>query len=215
MQTAVTAGTSPPPTQTASGPLSADDLAQLRRAAEAHRRIRRAGAVALGSGTTTLLIGLVSAIVTAFSPDFMSAVVSGGLLLAGAVELIGRRRLLRAQTAAVRVLMFNQLGLLGGIVLYSVIQLATFSPEALRNEALGPEARAQLAAAPDVARLIDHDVVQWGTTIHYATYCVILVVSLGFQGGLALYYATRRRQIELFRNSAPHWARDLVSRVAA
>ena len=195
--------------------LSAEQVAQLHRAGQAHRLIRRAAGVALCSGVSTLLIGVASAVCAAFWPDVVGIVGSAALLLIGGVELLGRRRLLQGEPGSARLLMRNQLALLALAVAYCIFQMATFSVERLKNDALPPEVRSQLGAMPELAHTIDSNVERWGTLAHYGTYCVMMVASLGFQGGLALYYATRRKHLDAFRESAPPWARQLVQRLAA
>lgn len=177
--------------------------------------IRRAAGVALFSGVSTLLIGLASAVCAAVWPDVIGVVGSAALLLIGAVELLGRRRLLRGDPRSARLLMRNQLALLALAIAYCIIQMASFSVEKLKNDALPPEVRSQLGSMPDIAHTIDQNVERWGTLAHYGTYCVMMIASLGFQGGLALYYATRRKHLNAFGASAPPWARQLVQKLAA
>lgn len=203
------------PSSPVASELSGDQLAQLQRAGHAHRMIRRTAGVALFSGVSTLLIGLASAVCAAVWPDVIGVVGSALLVLIGGVELLGRRRLLRGDPASARLLMRNQLALLALAVAYCIFQMASFSVDRLKNDALPPEVRSQLGAMPDIAHTIDQNVERWGTLAHYGTYCVLMIASLGFQGGLAFYYATRRKHLDAFGASAPPWARQLVQKLAA
>ena len=195
-------------------PLSPEQIWKINEAARSHRAIRRASRTAFSSATTTLLIGLVSGLFTLFSPDWKSIVMSLAVVAVGCVEYIGYRRLLRADLNAPRLLMRNQLAFLGVIVAYCIFQMLTFSIESLRNEAISPEVREQLHQLPGMERSIDGQIETWGTVTHFGLYGGMIVVSIAFQGGLAWYYATRRKRLEAFHRANPDWAKQVVTGLA-
>lgn len=207
----------PPPiiaTVTASPSPTPEQLRQIGQAARTHRVLRRAARTALSSAATTLLIGAVSALGAVFWPDWKSVAMSLAVLAVGAVEYVGHKRLLRADPAAPRLLMRNQLAFLAAIVAYCVLQLLTFSTDALKNEAISPEFRQQLHQMPSMERSIDGQIETWGTLMHQGLYAGMILISIGFQGGMAWYYATRKKHVEAFRKANPTWAQQVVTRVA-
>src|SRR5690348_16177516 len=128
-----------PPIPPSAGPaaaLTSDQVRQLNNASRAHRTLRRASRAAFSYAATTLFIGAISALCAAFSPDWPNVLISAAVLAVGGVEYVGASRLRRADTRAARLLMRNQLAFLAVIVLYSIFQLATFSTEAMKNEAI-------------------------------------------------------------------------------
>ena len=192
-----------------------DQMVQLQQIAKLHRRVRRTAGIAVGSAATTLVIAFGTALFTAFSPDLTGIIASIVLLGIGIIEYIGARRLRAGDPRAATLLMRNQLLFLAMIALYCIVQLATFSVERMKNEALSPEVRAELAAAPQMAHEIDTDLEKWGTLTHYALYSSLLVVSIFFQGGLALYYGTRRKHVQAYRDATPPWAQHLLHKMTA
>lgn len=208
----------PPPVPQDAGPaaaLSAAQVRQLNEANLAHRTLRRAARAAYSSAITTLFIGALSALCTAFSMGWQNVLVSAAILAVGCVEYVGAARLRRADPRAASLLMRNQLAFLAVIVLYSIIQLATFSTETLKKEAVSPEFRQQLHELPSMERSIDQEMDKWGSIMNFGLYAGLIVVSILFQGGLAWYYATRQKHVEAFHRTNPDWAKQVVTRLAA
>jgi hypothetical protein len=215
------AATSPPPIpipvapQASANPLTPAHLAELALAQQNFRPIRRVARTATFSAVTTLFIAACSVLFAVFSPDIPGILIALGLCAIGTIEWIGSRRLLRAEPGAARFLMRNQLGFLGLIGAYCIFQIATTSVAGLKQQALSPEARAELAAAPEYAHMVDQSVEQWGLLVTDGFYVLVLVISIACQGGLAFYYASRRKRLEEFQASTPPWARQLISRFGA
>lgn len=203
-----------PPGSAAVAPLSAEQIRQLDEASRAHRALRRASKAAFSSAATTLFIGAASALCAVFSPDWQNVLLSVAILAVGSVEYVGAARLRRADRRAAPLLMRNQLAFLAVIVIYSIIQLATFSTEKMKQEALSPEARQELHELPSMEQSIDRQIDLWGSVMHYGLYGGLIVVSILFQGGLAWYYMTRQKYVQAFHRSNPEWAKQVVTRLA-
>ena len=196
-------------------PLTPEQVSKINQAARTHRALRRAARTALSSSGTTLLIGAVSALCAAFSPDWKNVTLSLAILAVGSIEYVGQRRLLRADRGAPRLLMRNQLAFLGVIVAYCMFQMLTFSTDALKKEAVSPEFREQLHQLPQMEKSMDAEIDKWGALTHFALYGSLILVSILFQGGLAWYYATRSKHVEAFHRANPAWAKQIVTRLAA
>lgn len=213
-----TPSATPPPVPQNAGPaaaLSAEQARQLDDASRTHRALRRAARTAFSSAATTLFIGAASALCTAFSPDWQNVLISAAILAVGCVEYVGAARLRRADRRAAPLLMRNQLVFLAVIVLYSIIQLTTFSTDQMKKDAISPEVRQQLLEMPSMQQAIDRQIDLWGSVMHYGLYAGLIVVSILFQGGLAWYYASRQKHVEFFHRTNPDWARQVVTRLAA
>ena len=200
----------PPAAPPGASPLDESQFALVQEAAQNYKPIKKAARIALGSAVTTLIIGACAVPFTLVWPSFAGALVTVGLCVIGVVEFLGYRKMMRADPSAARHLAANQLAFLGLIVLYCAIQMLTFSTEDVKAVALSPEFRAQLDAMPDLARGIDRDIEQWAPLATYGFYSLVIVLSVFFQGGLALYYFTRRKSLEAFQRQPP-WVRRVLA----
>ena len=201
-----TAQIAPPPMpvqggQGAHGQPSPEQVANLQEIGESYRRIRKTGAVASFSGITTLVIAIASASFTAFDPGVMSVLATMILGAVGTVELVGRRKLLRADENATRLLAVNQLAFLTAITLYCIVQMATFSSSSIAAQ-LPPELGPLDASTQQMIRQM------WN-----GFYILLIVLSFIFQGGLALYYYRQQKHVARFR-AAQDWEKQLLMRIA-
>ena len=194
----------------AGSPLDESQFALVQEAARAYKPIKRTAYIALGSAITTLVIGTSAVAFTLFWPSFSSAMITVGICAVGAAEFAGHRKMRQADLSAARWLGKNQLAFIGLIVLYCAIQMLTFSAEEIRAAALSPEFRAQLGAMPDMEREIDRNIEQWAPLVTYGFYSLVIVLSVLFQGGLALYYFTRQKFLDAFQRGTPPWVRRLL-----
>ena len=99
---------------------------------------------------------------------------------------------------------WNQLGLLAMIVVYCLWSLfgSAGEADAVRAELKSySDLDAALGAAGGFEGMFK--------TVSYAFYGGVIVVSVLFQGGNALYYFTRRRHVEDFIAETPQWVRDV------
>lgn len=115
-----------------------------------------------------------------------------GLLLigAGAMELHGRRLLRRRNAAGMRWLVRAQLFLLSVILVYCASRLGSFDAETAMGN-LTPDMEAALTEAG----LAKADILPLVQTAFVATYAILALLTLIFQGGLALYYRSRTDRV--------------------
>jgi hypothetical protein len=126
-----------------------------------------------------------------------------GLLLVGAgvMELHGRRLLRRRDADGMRWLVRAQLFLLSVILVYCSSRLGSFDAETAMGN-LTPEMEAALGEAG----LAKADILPLVHTTFVATYATVAIVSLLFQGGLALYYRKRVGRVTAFLAQPPGMA---------
>ena len=202
-------GSLPAAAPPAASPLDEAQYALVQEAARDYKAIKKVSRIALGSSVTTLAIGVLAAPFTVFWPSFAAAFITVGLLVIGIVEFMGYRKLLLADPSAARWLARNQLAFLGLITIYCGIQMLTFSTEDLKREAMSAEFRAQLSAMPEMAADVDRTIEKYGPIATYGFYSLVIVLSVFFQGGLALYYYTRHKLLDAFQLRPP-WVRRLL-----
>ena len=189
----------PPPLPQQGAP-SPEQIANLQQTGDSYRVISKTAAVANFSGITTLIIALGSASFTAFDPGIAGVLATVILAAVGTVELVGRKKLLRGDASATRILAFNQLAFLAAIIIYCCMQMAMFSLSSLTKEIppeLGP---------------IDPSTQQLIRQLWNGFYILLIFLSLVFQGGLALYYHRKAKHVDRFR-SAQDWEKDLLIRI--
>ena len=196
-------------------PLEETDFLLIRQAAFRRKAVKNAARTASASAATTLVIVFAAVPLLIFWPSWSGVMVVAGLSVIGAVEFRFSRRMRRADPAAARVLGFNQLALLGLIALYCVIQMALFSPEQAKDAAFSPEVRSQLASVPGMEQDIYGLIERWAPLMIYGFYGLIIVLSVFFQGGMALYYFTRKHHLEAFNKQTPPWIRRLFIETGA
>jgi hypothetical protein len=188
----------------AANPFSAAHRRELASARDRAKGIRKAARVASFNGWTTALIAACSA-PFALS-DITTFAITIALSFVAFNEFRGRRRLLNFDPSAATLLGWNQLGLLAVIIVYSLWSLHTNTSDA-------SAVSAQLQSYGD----LDSALGAAGTfeglykTITYGVYGGVIVLSVIFQGGNALYYFSRRRHIEDFNAETPEWARDVLT----
>lgn len=177
----------------------------IRQAVANRRAVRSASRTALGSAISILVIGIGAVPFVLLSLSWLGCLMATAITAIGVVEYVGYQRLRRAEPGAAKFLGWNQIVFLGLIIAYCILQMATFSTTQMKSSMLSPETRSALAELPGMEKSID----AMAPMFMYGMYSLIIVVSLAMQGGLALYYFTRRRRIEQFNRTTPAWIRRL------
>ena len=117
---------------------------------------------------------------------------------AGVLELRSRRRLVRRDASGMRGLVRAQMFLLAVILVYCVSRLGSFDAETAMGN-LTPDMEAVLSESG----LSKADLLPLVQATFFATYTVVAVVSLIFQGGLTLYYRSRTARVTAFLAPPP------------
>lgn len=191
-------------------PAQRDALAAAKRAAG---RLAFAPKLATFNGAGLLLAAAVS-LAWAWTDPWLLAV---ALLLgvSGWVELESGKRLRRYRREAPVRLAVNQLVLLVLVVGYAAARLAA----ALTGEV---SLAAELGKHPELAGLIENaddpqlraaieDMSGWVRAGMIATYGSLIVASLVAQGGMALYYWSRRKYVSELLERTPAWVLEVLT----
>jgi hypothetical protein len=188
----------------ADNPLSVTHRRELADARDRAKTIRKAARVAGFNGWTTAAAAVFSGMFLMFDRSFLSIAITLGLSIVAYVEFRGRKQLLNFDPSAATMLGWNQVGLLAMIIAYCVWQLSASSSEAmgaLSNQMDSATKQEMLNMVGDLEGLYKKATL--------AMYGGVIVLSILFQGGNAIYYFTRRRHIEDFIAETPQWIREV------
>ena len=105
-------------------------------------------------------------------------------------------------------LAWNQLMLFAVITLYCGVQMKSFQGEQAAS-ALTPEVKQQLADSPQLTGMMEQ-LDSIGPMVVYGFFGFLVVMSLLFQGGMAMYYLSRRKRIQRFHQELPPWVSRIV-----
>ncbi len=189
--------------QAESTPSHAEYRAGLTRAAELHRPLARAAKVGIGNGTGYAIFGGLSlGFALVEGVDLVGLMIGAVLLAIGFYERAQSARLLHADMAAPLRLAWGELALFGAIALYGAYGL-TAPP-------VSSELLQQLGGAQELG--VDVQTIVAGVTTMW--YTSLIVVSLVYQGGMALYFRRRGADVARYREEVPAWAREVVESMA-
>ncbi|MFM1852410.1 MAG: hypothetical protein RIS54_2094 [Verrucomicrobiota bacterium] len=147
------------------------------------RRIIRLSGI---NGWCVALVAGLGGLVSLAFADWIGAATGLAVCAGGGLELRGRKQVLQGEATGMRRMVLAQLVVLATLWVYSVVQLIVFDAARLVAE-LPPEIHAMIADAQlDVAQ-----VQQLLTIANFALYGAVMLASLVYQGGLALYYRHR------------------------
>lgn len=201
--TAQTAPSEPPtPPPVGSTPPTHDQQRQLTEARRRGQKIQRAASVAAFNGWSIGIFAALSAPFALFS--LAGFALAAGMAVVAYGEFAGRRGLLRFEPGAATRLGWNQLGLLGLIVTYSLWMTAA----GLAGD--GPFS-AEFAATPELQDVLGSPEAfdQTYRLVLVGFYAVVVALSVAFQGGNAWYYFSRRRHVEAYVAETPAWVLDV------
>jgi len=144
---------------------------------------------ALDGWSISLFAGLCT-LISILTFEWAGVIIGALVTTAGAIELRGRRKLQRGDAHGLPLLVRAQLMILGVIWLYALESLLAFD-EAAMMASVTTEMRNALSQAgvsvEDFRPLLK--------PVYYGFYLTVMAVTLLFQGGLALYYHSRRDKI--------------------
>lgn len=134
--------------------------------------------------------------------EWAGVIVGALVTTAGAIELRGRRKLLRGDAHGLPLLVRAQVMILAVIWLYAFENLLAFD-ESTIMASVTPEMRNAFSQAG----VSVEDFRPMLKPVYYSLYLTVIAVTLLFQGGLALYYHSRRTKITAAlaaRHTVPH-----------
>lgn len=188
-------------------PMDDQDGLWFVQASRLHRPLARAAGVAsfsggmmLFSGILTLLLAVLTLVTGAGDEGIIPLVIGMIITALGWMERSSGVALAALEPKAPKRLALNQLTLFGLVALGCVMQMKDGVASAMSAEEtaqLPPEVLAQLEAL--------------GPLVSMGVFGVMIALSLVFQGGLALYYLTRKRHIAILQQELPPWVTDVVA----
>jgi hypothetical protein len=201
----VTAATHPAALPQAPGPLTEEHRYELAAATNRLVPVRKAARMA---ATNAWMTGVIAALSWPFAMfSVVGFLVAVGLSVVTYNEFSGRRRLLEFDPSAATSLARNQLGFLAMIVVYCVWSIYS-------NLAIGNPILNDLSANSELKDLgLDGNLAASGgqivTLVIVGFYGLVILLSVLFQGGMAYYYASRRKYVQKYVDETPEWIRDL------
>ncbi len=200
LSTAVSAGdiaAAPKTDQDHASPLNHKHLEELAKARKRAKKIRRAASVAAFSGWSTLGFGLLTLPFGIFST--VALLLGIALSIIGFVELKGRTQLLSFNPKALKHLALNQ-------VAFACVLIA-YAGWSLYSGLTSPSQIASVAGTQGMAGLENIESLEHLLTL--AIYGGLILGTIIFQGGAALYYATRSKYMRRYINNTPQWVLEL------
>lgn len=147
------------------------------------KRVRRIAGV---NGWSVAVVSGLSTLLCLVTGAAGGAAVGLMVTLGGVMELRGRRMLGERKPDGMLWLVRGQLMVLGMIWVYAVSRLASFDPELAMGN-LTPDMERLLAESG----ILMSDILPLVKIAFYTLYITLLLVTLFYQGGLALYYRSR------------------------
>jgi hypothetical protein len=157
---------------------------------------------ALDGWSMALFAGLCTVISLLFA-EWIGTGIGAVITVAGVIELRGRMRLMRGDPSGMSGLIGAQLIILAIIVAYSLGNLFTYDEAALMAQIM-PKIHDALARAGMSAS--DLNLQPMIKPVYFCLYLTVIGATLLFQGGLALYYHSRKTKVTaalLARQSLP------------
>ena len=180
-------------------PFSQQQLDQVAAASKRGKKVRRAAGVARLSGMTLVFFTVTSLLSGIF--DITGVFVGLALAPIAWCELRGASQLRKFDLGACRWLAFNQLALCVFVVVYAGWNLWKVM--------VGPDMYAEyIAADPAMAEMLG-PIGEMSKMITFAVYTTLIPTAVVFQGGMALYYLTRKRILVSYREQTPEWVVQL------
>ncbi len=175
------------------------DRALLQRTIELRQPLARASRLAAGEGAMLLIFGSLSLLISAISFNALGSLLGVLLIGVGWWERREAPRMAAGELDAPRNLARAELVLLGGIVIYALIQL-------VKSQVGESELVAELESVGDLGI----DVAGLSRSISMVVYVTVILVTVLYQGGMARYFAGKRGAAEAYQRESPEWAREMA-----
>ena len=156
----------------------------------ADKTLRRVLLISAIDGWSIAIFAGLCTFISLLFGEWIGVSIGAMITFAGVVELRGRTRLLRGNISGLDWLIRAQVLILATVGLYAFRNLLAFDEAVLLAE-VTPEIR----NAIDQLGISMADIERLMKPIYYGLYLTVIGVTLLFQGGLALYYASRRTKI--------------------
>jgi hypothetical protein len=156
----------------------------------AEKTLKRVLAVSRFNGWSVMIIASLGILLTLLLGDLLGTGIGGLAVVSGWMEVRGHKKLKLRDPAGMKWLVRSQLLLLSVILVYCASRLGSFDADtAMAN--LTPDMEVVLKEAG----LERGDILPMVRMAFFATYLTVTVVTLFYQGGMALYYRSRTAKV--------------------
>lgn len=155
-----------------------------------HEILDRVCRLARFEGRSLLIVAGLFSLLAAYQRDGVGAFAGCLAAAAGVVELNGVNRLRQASLSGLSSIVGSQIALLLTVVTYAILRATSFDPAAVA-QLVNAETRAEFAALG----LREEQIVPMLKKSYLGLYVTVGLVSVVYQGGMALYYHRRRDAI--------------------
>lgn len=156
----------------------------------AEKSLRRVLLIAAIDGWSIAIFAGFCTLVSLLFGEWVGVYIGAIITFAGVLELRGRTRLIRGDIRGLSWLVRAQVLILATVGLYAFRNLLAFDEAAMLAE-VTPELR----NAINQVGISMADIQQLMKPVYYGLYLTVIGVTLLFQGGMALFYASRRAKI--------------------
>lgn len=199
MESATLQTPAPNPAVAAESPLNPGQLAELTRADQQSRKIRRAQRIAATDAWLMAIFASLTLLTGIFSlPTLLLGL---AMALVAFNSFAGLRGLRRCDPAAPRRLGINQLLLAGAIAAYALYGMA----DATRHPHLLTQ---YTSSEPELAGLLE-PYEHLAGVLTLIVYSAVIVITALAQGLTALYYFSREKHLRAYLASTPHWVLEV------
>ncbi len=189
----------PPSPADQASPLTAAHFEELAGAEKRAGSLSRALRVASFNGWGLAICAMLTLLIGFFD---LESLILGGVLAALSYNEFRGLKLLRAfDLRAPRILGWNQIALMILIVLYAFWKLATCKTAANPYEK-------EIAQTPELGPMLE-PILKIYADIMFWFYLLLIFVGILYQGGNALYYFSRQKHLQAYRDETPDWVIQL------
>jgi hypothetical protein len=156
----------------------------------AEKSLRRVLFVSALDGWSVAFVAGFSTLLSLLFSGWIGVVIGALITAGGIIELRGRNRLMRGDAGGMSALVCAQLIILGTFWIYSAGNLLAYDEAAIMAQ-ITPDIREAMSQLGVTVA----DLQAMMKPVFFGFYLVIMLVTLLFQGGLALYYHSRRAKV--------------------
>lgn len=180
-------------------PLTAAHFEELARAEKRASTLSRALRVASFNGWFLAIAAVLTLLMGLLSPE--SIILAAALGALSCNELRGLKLLRGFDLRAPRILGWNQIALMILIVAYAAWKLFTY------KNAVNPYEK-EIAQTPELGPMLE-PILKIYADIMFWFYLMLIFVGILYQGGNALYYFSRQKHLQAYRDETPAWVIQL------
>lgn len=152
-----------------------------------HETLDRVCRLARFEGRSLLVLAGLFSLLAAYQRDGIGAVAGCLAAAVGVIELNGVNRLRQASVSGLSWIIGSQIALLLTVLAYAILRATTFDPDTVAR-LITTETRAEFAELG----LREDQILPMLEKSYVGVYVTVALVSVVYQGGMALYYRRRR-----------------------